>query len=285
VTSDNPFKAPENFKGEYKNAKIALFGAPFDGTTSYRPGTRFAPAAIRGEFYGLELYSPYQDKNIQNVAVFDCGDLTLPFGNTSKVLEIIEEFTDSLNADGKIPFMLGGEHLVTLATVRSLYKKYNSLCIVQIDAHADLMDEYIGEKLSHATVMRRVWELLGDNRIYQIGIRSGKRYEFEFAQAHNYIQRFEFDFSQLGKIADELKDIPVYLSVDLDVLDPSIFPGTGTPEAGGVSFNELLKAIIMLSPLNIVGCDLTELSPGYDPSGISTSVACKVLREMLLILD
>jgi agmatinase len=275
-------KSPLTFAQDYNESRIALFGAPFDGTACYRPGARFAPNAIRGEFYGLEPYSPYQDKDIRDVLVFDCGDLDLPFGNTDRALKMIEGFVDGLIGEGKLPFMIGGEHLVTLGAVRALRKKYDSLAIIQLDAHADLMEAYMGEELSHAAVMRRVWELVGDNKIYQFGIRSGKKFEFEFAQAHNYIQKF--DFSGLGAVVEALGDMPVYLTIDLDVLDPSILPGTGTPEAGGVSFGELLKAIIGFSSLNIVGCDMVELSPIYDQSGVSTAVACKVLREMLLML-
>jgi agmatinase len=270
------------FGKSYEKSRIVIFGAPFDGTTSYRPGARFGPGAIRGEFYGLESYSPEQDKDIRDVKTFDYGDLAFPFGNPAKTLGIIEKFVDSLIADGKLPFMLGGEHLVTLGAVRSLLKKHDSLCVIQFDAHADLMDEYIGEKLSHATVMRRIWELVGDKRLYQFGIRSGKRHEFEFAEEHTHIRKF--DFEGVDKLADMLANTPVYLSVDLDVLDPSVLPGTGTPEPGGVSFRELLNALLELSPLNIVGCDINELSPAYDTSGVSTAVACKILREMLMII-
>jgi len=267
----------------YEKSRIVLFGVPFDGTASYRPGARFAPQAIRSEFFGLEPYSPYQDKEMQDAAVFDAGDLDLPFGNAARVLDQIETFVDSLLTDEKLPFMVGGEHLVSLGAVRALMKKHHDLCVIQIDAHADLMDEYSGEKLSHATVMRRIWELLGDNRIYQLGIRSGKRHEFEFAKIHTQMQRFTL--KGIDKVVGFLRSVPVYVSVDLDVLDTSVFPGTGTPEAGGVSFQDLLDALLKLTPLNIVGCDINELAPVYDQSGVSTAVACKVLREMVLLLS
>ncbi|MFZ2537782.1 MAG: agmatinase [Oscillospiraceae bacterium] len=267
---------------EYNEADIVLFGAPFDGTTSFRPGTRFASKAIRSESFGIETYSPYQDKDLCDCAIFDAGDLELPFGNTKKVLSEIEEFTNQILMDNKLPVMIGGEHLVTLGSVRAVAKKYSDLHIIHFDAHADLREDYLGETLSHATVMHRIWDVVGDNKIYQFGIRSGEKAEFDFAKEHTIMQKF--NLNGLSEVVEKLKGKPVYFSLDLDVLDPSIFPGTGTPEAGGITFHELLTAIIELSGLNIVACDINELSPVYDQSGVSTAVACKILRELLLIL-
>lgn len=266
---------------EYSEADTVIFGAPFDGTTSYRPGTRFASKYIRSESYGIETYSPYQDKDLEDLAVFDGGDLDFPFGNTEKVLQMIEEYANGVLEDGKMPIMIGGEHLVTLGAVRAALKKYPRLCIIHFDAHADLRDEYLGEKLSHACVLRRCHDLTGDGRIFQFGIRSGERDEFKFAAEHTRMSRF--DFCGLENICRALKDKPVYFTIDLDVLDSSVFPGTGTPEAGGVSFNQLIDAIITVGNLaNVVAADINELSPPYDPSGTSTAAACKVLRELLL---
>lgn len=267
---------------DYEEANIIIFGAPFDGTTSYRPGTRFASKAIRSESFGIETYSPYQDKDLIDTKIFDGGDLELPFGNTEKVLNQIEEFTREILEDSKLPVMIGGEHLVTLGAVRAVFEKYPDLNIIHFDAHTDLREDYLDEKLSHATVMRRVWDLIGDHKIYQFGIRSGEKYEFEFAKEHTIIQKFNLD--GLSEVIKKLEGKPVYFSLDLDILDPSIFPGTGTPEAGGISFQELLNGVMEMGSLNIVGCDVNELSPGYDQSGVSTAVACKILREILLIL-
>ncbi len=178
--------------------------------------------------------------------------------------------------------MIGGEHLVTLGAVRAVAKKYSDLHIIHFDAHADLREDYLGETLSHATVMHRIWDIVGDNKIYQFGIRSGEKSEFDFAKEHTVMQKF--NLNGLGEVVEKLQGKPVYFSLDLDVLDPSIFPGTGTPEAGGVTFDELLTAIMKMSGLNIVACDINELSPVYDQSGVSTAVACKILREILLIL-
>ena len=269
-------------ESDYEDAKIVVFGAPFDSTASFRPGTRFASRAMRDESFGIETYSPYLDKDLEDINVFDGGDLELPFGNPARVLSEIEEYTDSVLADGKIPCMIGGEHLVTLGAMRAVVKKYGSVNIIHFDAHADLREDYLGEKLSHATVMRRCWELVGDGKINQFGIRSGERAEFYWGREH--VKTRKFDFEGLTETVKLLENNPVYFTLDLDVLDPSIFPGTGTTEAGGVTYKELLGAVQMLGGLNIVGFDINELSPHYDTSGVSTAAACKILRELLLII-
>ncbi len=267
---------------DYRDARAVIFGAPFDSTTSYRPGTRFASRTMRMESFGLETYSLYQDKDMEEIAVFDGGDLELCFGDTPKALAQIEAFTREILADHKLPVMIGGEHLVTLGAVRAVVSQYPDLHVIHFDAHADLRDDYLGVTLSHASVMHRVWDLVGDHKIFQFGIRSGDRSEFLWGKDHVTTQKF--NFNGLAEVVKPLQDKPVYFTLDLDVLDPSIFPGTGTPEAGGVGFLELLDAIQIVSKLNIVGCDLNELSPIYDQSGASTAVACKVLRELLLAI-
>lgn len=266
----------------YAESKIVLFGAPYDCTSSYRPGSRFAGAAIRGESYGIETYSPYLDRDLTDCKIFDSGELELPFGGPERPLELIEDHTRRILSDGKLPLMLGGEHLVTLGAVRAAAEKYPSLSIIHFDAHTDLRDDYLGSKLSHATVMRRCHELTGDGRIYQFGIRSGDRPEFLWARDHTFLQKF--DFTGLEAAVESIGNTPVYFSIDLDVLDPSEFPGTGTPEAGGVRFPQLLEAIRKVSSLNIIGADMNELSPPWDPSGASTALACKLLRELMLCL-
>lgn len=267
-------------EAEYDDSRIVIFGAPYDSTTSFRPGTRFASSAIRNESFGIETYSPYQDKDLLDTRIFDSGDIELCFGNSKKALDAIEERTAQILSDGKIPCMIGGEHLVTLGAFRAVQKKYSDVAIVHFDAHADLREDYLGEKLSHASVIRRCHDIVGDGRIYQFGIRSGERAEFEFAKEHTTMTRFVLDGTE--NLVEKLGDTPVYFTLDLDVLDPSCFCGTGTPEAGGVSFRELMKAISDVSALNIVGFDMNELSPVYDQSGASTAMACKLLREILL---
>ena len=267
----------------YEDSQTVIFGAPFDSTTSYRPGTRFASAAIRNESYGIETYSPYQDKDLEDIAVFDGGDLELPFGAPDRALAQIRDFAADILKDQKRPFMIGGEHLVTLGAVEAVVARYPDLHILHFDAHTDLRQEYLGVEKSHATVIRRCHDLVGDGRIFQFGIRSGEREEFLWAKEHTYLHKF--DFETLEQIVEQLQGKPVYFTLDLDVLDPSQFPGTGTPEAGGVTFLQLMDALKLVSRLQIVALDMNELSPPYDQSGASTAMACKLLREILLYLS
>ena len=268
----------------YEEAKIVLYGAPFDSTTSFRPGARFGPAAMRHESFGIETWSPYQQKELTEYAVFDSGDMELCFGSAESALADIEARAEEILADGKFPLLLGGEHLVTLGAVRAVAKRYPDLHIVHFDAHADLRDDYLGARLSHACVIRRCHDILGDGRIHQFCIRSGDREEFRFAERHTELH--PFDFTGLEETVAALKEsgAPVYFTIDLDCLDPAVFPGTGTPEAGGVTFPQLLVAILQVAGTNVVGADVNELAPMLDASGVSTAAACKVLRELLLAL-
>ena len=270
-------------EADFDDAKIVLIGAPFDSTTSYRPGTRFASSAIRKESFGIEIYSPYLDKELDTTAVCDAGDLDLPFGHPARALDVIEEAaTEILSAD-KLPLLIGGEHLVTLGIFRAVFDKYPDVHIVHFDAHTDLRDDYMGEKLSHATVIRRCHDLVGDHKIFQFGIRSGEKAEFEFAKSHLIQEKFTAD--TVDSVVASLKGKPVYLTVDLDVLDPSQLPGTGTPEAGGLTFETLRSALMKVADLNIVGLDVNELNPMLDPTGASTALACKLIRELLIALQ
>lgn len=266
----------------YADARIVLFGAPFDSTTSFRPGTRFAPHAIRSESFGLETYSPWLDRDLEDISVFDSGDIELCIGSADKALDQISERTATILADGKIPFMIGGEHLVTLGAFREVFKKYPNVHIIHFDAHTDLRDQYLDVKLSHACVIRRCHDLVGDNRIHQFGIRSGERPEWQWARA-GHTDLHPFNFEGLKDTVTALGKVPVYFTIDLDVMDPSVFPGTGTPEYGGVTFMQLIEAIYTVcNSCHIVGLDVNELCPPYDQSGASTAAACKIVRELLL---
>ena len=268
----------------YEAAKIVLYGAPFDSTTSFRPGARFGPAAMRHESFGIETWSPYQQKELTDYAVFDSGDLELCFGSAESALADIEARAEEILTDGKLPLLLGGEHLVTLGAVRAVARRYPDLHIVHFDAHADLRDDYLGARLSHACVIRRCHDILGDGRIHQFCIRSGDREEFRFADTHTELHPFDFTGLEETVAALKASGAPVYFTIDLDCLDPAVFPGTGTPEAGGVTFPQLLGAILQVAGVNVVGADVNELAPMLDASGVSTAAACKVLRELLLAL-
>lgn len=269
----------------YRAADIVLYGAPFDSTTSYRPGARFGPSAIRHESFGLETYSPYQNADLTDFDIFDSGDLELCFGSSEAALADIEARAAEILHDGKLPLLLGGEHLVTLGAVRAVAEKYPGLHIIHFDAHADLRDDYLGAKLSHACVLRRCHEIVGDGHIHQFCIRSGERAEFEFAAQHTEMHKF--DFTGLAELTEQLcaTKEPVYLTIDLDCLDPSCFPGTRYPRGRRRELLQLLDAIRTVSKANIVGADLNELAPMLDISGVSTATACKVLRELLIALD
>lgn len=273
----------------FEDARIVLFGAPFDSTTSYRPGSRFAPSAVRHESFGIETYSPYQNLDLTDelCKVFDSGDLELPFGDPIPALGMIQEHSRRILDRFKLPFMVGGEHLVSLGLAKAVYERFPNMHIIQFDAHADLRDDYLGVKYSHACVMRRCHDFLGDNRIHQFCIRSGERSEFEFASQHTKMHKFNFNGIEEMAKALAISGTPVYLTVDLDCLDSAVLPGTGTPEAGGVSFNDLLRAILILkdNKVNIVAADVNELSPMLDQSGASTALTCKLMREMLLALS
>lgn len=269
---------------DYEEAKMVLFGAPFDSTTSFRPGARFGSSAVRHESFGIETYSPYQNKDLEDTCIFDSGDIELCFGSAEMALKDIEERAAEILEDGKLPLMIGGEHLVTLGAVRAAVKKYPDLHIIHFDAHADLRDDYLGAKLSHACVIRRCHDLIGDGRIHQFCIRSGEKSEFVFAKEHTDMHLFGFE--GLSETVSELKKtgVPIYFTIDLDCLDPSVFPGTGTPEAGGVTFMELLNAILTVAETKVIAADINELAPMLDASGVSTAAACKILRELLLAL-
>lgn len=274
----------QSCKSEYDDASVVIYSCPMDATTSYRPGTRFAGNAIRVDSFGIEWYSPYREMSLKDYPTCDIGDLDLPIGAVEDALDVIYDTTKQILKDNKKPMMIGGEHLVTLPVVKAVAEKYPDLHMIHLDAHTDLRDEFFGRKLSHATVLRRCFDVLGPGRIYQFGIRSGDKHEFDWAASGNTFLR-KFDFEGLAETIQKLKDKPVYITIDLDVLDPGVFPGTGTPEPGGMQYKDLLKAFDLFEGLNhIEGADFVELNPYLDPSGASTAVAVKTLREMVLIL-
>ncbi len=267
---------------DFKKADIIICGVPYDGTSSFRPGSRFAPDAARSASYQIESYSPYQQKDLRNRKICDMGNIPLPFGDKELALNIIESFTKKLISRRKKLIAIGGEHLISLPVIKNYRKLFSDLAVIQLDAHSDLINSYRGEKLSHATVMRRVAEIVGFDNLYQIGIRSCLSDDLMLPKRKENMCMF--DFSKSAEYIENLRDRHIYLTIDLDVLDPSIFPGTGTPEPGGVTYKNLIDLLKRFETLNIVGADIVELSPHYDLSGVSSIVAASVIREIALLI-
>jgi len=268
----------------YEESEAVIYGMPMDWTVSYRPGSRFGPSRIREVSIGLEEYSPYLDKELEEVKYFDAGDIPLPFGNPQKSIEMIEEYIDKLLADGKYPLGMGGEHLVSWPVMKAMYKKYPDLAIIHFDAHTDLRDDYEGEPLSHSTPIKKIADHIGPTNVYSFGIRSGMKEEFRWAkEVGMHISKFEV-LEPLKEILPTLAGRPVYLTIDIDVLDPAHAPGTGTVDAGGITSKELLASIheIANSDVRVVGSDLVEVAPIYDHSEQTANTASKIIREMIL---
>lgn len=261
----------------YKDSKIVLMGMPYDGTVTNRPGTRFAPQGIRLESIGIETYSPIFDKELEDCLFFDAGDLELPFGNARRALDIIKENTEIIYKEDKKILGIGGEHLVTLAEIEAISKYKDNLAVVQFDAHTDLREEYLGENLTHSGVMKQIAKIVGFDNIAQIGIRSGEKEEFDLMKTYSTLK---FNHNELDKV----KNKNIFITIDLDVLDPSLMTGVGTPEAGGMTYNELLGWLKYLKNFNIIGIDVVELAPDIDPTKVSTATACKLIRECLMLL-
>lgn len=264
---------------DYDECDWIIVGIPFDGTCSNRPGTRFGPEMTRNASWGLETYSPFQDKDLEDIKFYDAGEIELPLGNRDEILSVIKDAAKEILTDKKRFLGIGGEHLVTYPVIEAYLEKYPDLAVIHFDAHTDLREEYLGEKLSHATVVRRIVDKIGPERLYQIGIRSGLKQEFSWMRDNKTLLK---DVSQAGMVLEKFKDRPVFITIDIDCLDPSLVPGTGTPEPGGLTFNELMEWLLEFKKLNIVGADLLELAPHYDSSGVSNAVAAKIVRELLL---
>ena len=267
-------------KASFQESHAVILGCPFDGTASFRPGARFGPSAIRRASWGIETYSPYRKKDLHAVPVHDMGDLELPLGDKKKSFEWIRKALQEILRSKKIPILLGGDHLISLPIVEEVLKIYPDLHLIQIDAHADMREDYLGETLSHSTVMRKIIDSLGQRSLSQIGVRSGTEEEFQWAKEAKSI--VSLNASSLRNLARRLKDKPVYLSLDLDVFDPSLLPGVGTPEPGGLTFQDFLSLLKSLESLHVIGFDIVELTPDYDPTQISSVTASVILREMIL---
>jgi agmatinase len=264
----------------FGESRGVILGCPYDGSASFRPGARFGPPAIRRASWGIETFSPYLQRNLTQYSIHDMGDLELPLGEKKLSLGLIQKAVRRILSEKKIPILLGGDHLITLPIIEEIFPIYPTLHMIHIDAHTDLREGYLGEALSHSTVMRKVVDHLGEGRLFQIGIRSGTEDEFKLARKWKSI--VSNDSHSLKALVKRLKNLPVYVTLDLDVIDPGLFPGVGTPEPGGLTFQDLLSLLKELRSLRIVGFDVVELTPDYDPTGISSVTASVILREMIL---
>ncbi len=267
-------------KASFKESKIVLLGCPYDGSASFRPGARFGPSAIRRASWGIETFSPYFERDLSQLSVHDMGDLELPHGEKKASLALVRKALRKILSEKKFPILLGGDHLITLPIVEEILRVYPHLHLIQIDAHTDLREDYLGETYSHSTVMRRALDRLGEGRLFQIGIRSGTEEEFKFAKKIKSI--VSSNQGSLKSIVRRLRNQPVYITLDLDVIDPSLLPGVGTPEPGGFTFERFLSLLTELQSLHVIGFDMVELTPDYDPTQISSITASVILREMIL---
>ncbi len=270
-----------SLSAEVIQTRPAILGCPLDVTSTYRSGSGAAPQAIRISSESIETYCPNLDRDLSDYPFSDLGDLKLDGATLdAKLSEIYSNVLNILNQGGT-PLVLGGEHTVTLPIVQALKKRHNEFVLLHLDAHSDLRDSYEGQTINHATVMRRVVELIGSQNLIQLGIRSGTREEFHWIRTHGVMS--SFGPGQEKTLARRVDGRPVYLSLDLDVLDPSCFPGVGNPEPGGWSYQLMERFIGFLSTLNIIGLDVVELMPELDKSDVSSITAAKIIRSLLLV--
>lgn len=258
---------------------VAIVGVSYDGTTSFRPGTRFGPDSIRTASQGIETYSPTQDRDYAGQAVCDVGNVIVPVCSPVVMVDAVTHAIRELVAVGARPLLLGGEHSVSTGAVTVVAEQHPDLLIVQLDAHADLRDEYLGESHSHACTMRRCLDVTG-GPLLQVGIRSGTQAEFDEMRAMNRLVRPEP--AALAQALRAHGERPVYLTIDLDVFDPAVLPGTGTPEPGGITWRTFEALLGVLPKHAVVAADVVELSPLQDSGGRSSVLAAKVVREVLL---
>jgi agmatinase len=261
---------------DLENADIVILGVPFDKTSSFIPGSRFGPRSIRQCAENIEEYSVYQDRSLLDLKICDLEDLQ--FTSENWILEI-EKAVENILSHKKSFVFLGGEHTITYPISKAFKKKYSAFSVIQLDAHCDLRNEYLGEKVCHASAMRRVSEVIGIENIYQFGIRSGTKEEFKFNK-----NIFKFNvYENLSSIISKIKE-PIYFTLDVDVLDPGVLPAVSTPEPGGISYKELIDSLLLLRNKKIIGADIVELNPLAAPQYASGSTAAEILREVILLL-
>ena len=280
---------------ELAGVDAAVYGIPFDTATTYRTGTRFGPEAIRSASALLRPYNPAVDVNVvETLSIVDYGDLAVSPGDTERTYGQIEEGLAPLVEAGVFPLGLGGDHSVTLAELRVLARRHGPLALVQLDAHGDTWDEYFGQRFFHGTTFKRAVEekLIDPAASVQAGLRGSLFADGDLEEAR------EMGFAVIpcdqlrtigpggyaGLVATRAAERPVFLSFDVDVLDPAFAPGTGTPEVGGLSTAEALAFLRALRGIGLVGADVVEVSPPYDGPGQQTALAAANVAYELLSL-
>ena len=267
--------------------RVSLLGVPYDGTCCFRPGARFGPSAVREDSYGIETYCPQLNLDLEDIKFADIGSLDVPLGDAKLTLDYIRDATNILLKNNLKPLIIGGEHSITSAIIKSIITNYPDLIMLQLDAHADLRDEWLGSKFSHACTMKRCLEILPSKKIFQIGIRSGTK--SEFLEMNNSQRLIQHNLGENAKSLEEalksFKGRPIYLTFDLDWFDPSVMPGTGTPEPGGYFWGDFAAIVNVIKSHNLIGADVVELSPKLDNTGISSILAAKVIRSLIMLLD
>jgi len=266
---------------EPEEAEIALFGVCWDGTSSFKAGSRFAGFAVREASFGLEDFSFYQQQSLLDIKFCDYGDLFLAPGQKERVLAEIESAVKEIRAKGQFPIAFGGEHLVALPLILAAYEEHPDMALIHFDAHADLRPEMWGDTLTHATIIGRAADRIGYENLFQFGIRSGSAEEWQIAQTHKTIRPFTVE--AIEEVLAKLGDRPIYVTLDMDVLDPSLYPGTGTPEPGGIGWDLLIAGLKRFQGRRLVGMDCLELAPHYDSTGVSAITMAKTLREMIIL--
>jgi len=294
------FSGPNTFMrlpsaNDLADLDVAVLGVPMDIGTSWRSGTRFGPKEVRAESAMLRPYNLQTGAApFDSLQVADIGDLAINTFSLSDSMRIIAESYDAILKYDLIPMAIGGDHSITLPILRSIAKRHGPVALVHIDAHADVNEEMFGERETHGTVFRRAYEegLINPSKTYQIGLRGTGYSAEDFSEAAGWgFQQFPAhelwhkSLSYLGaEIRRDIGDIPTYVTYDIDSLDPAYAPGTGTPEIGGLTTPQAMELIRGLKGLNIVGCDLVEVSPPYDTSGNTALTGANLLYELLCVL-
>ncbi len=267
---------------EIMPGKPALLGCPLDLTSTFRSGSDMAPEAIRIASDSIETYSPFLDMDLTDFPFSDLGDVDVSGDSVEKALEAIERTaTDAIRKGARL-VTLGGEHTITLPLIKAFDRVYPDLVLIHADAHTDLRDQYEGSILNHATVIKRITEIIGPRRLIQMGIRSGTREEFTWMRENGTLMKWDSSASE--ELYRRIDGRPVYFTLDLDVLDPACFHATGNPEPGGWFYHDMENLLEALLKTHMVAADIVELNPNLDPTQVGAITASKIVRELLLII-